>query len=31
VKVFGPDGLREVKADGATGEILKNEPKGESR
>jgi len=31
VKVFGPDGLREVKADGATGEILKSEPKGENR
>jgi uncharacterized membrane protein YkoI len=31
IKVFGPDGLKEVKADGATGEILKSESKGDSR
>jgi uncharacterized membrane protein YkoI len=31
IKVFGPDGLREIKVDGTTGEILKTETKGDSR
>ncbi|MBV8881609.1 MAG: PepSY domain-containing protein, partial [Planctomycetaceae bacterium] len=31
IKILGPDGLREIKVDAGTGEILSTETKGKDR